>query len=306
MATVSSRLNDGMNFRSQVRNHVIRSAALLRADKLALFVQSLRQNPESVVIAMHETPHALKDKFRDQLEWAAQHFTITTLEGFAGLWDEPRRRSGSKPLLLFTFDDGRESNYSIAAPLLESLGGRGVFFVVPAFAECTDQQSALDFYRARINPQSRPGEEALEDWRPMNPAQVADLSARGHAIGNHTLTHQRLMGLSPETLDQEIAESARKLSSWTKKPVEAFAWTFGWDQIDANAWRCIQHHHRFCFSPCAGTIHPGRDQPSLLWRREIEARYSAPEFGFSYSGLVDLWWGNRRKQLRAMLLPSRP
>jgi len=69
----------------------------------------------------------------------------------------------------------------------------------------------------------------------MTPAQIADLAARGHTIGNHTLTHERLVDLSPETLEREIGDSARQLASWTKKPVDAFAWTFGWDAIDAMA-----------------------------------------------------------------------
>ena len=254
---------------------------------------------------MHETPASLESQLREQLEFASQHFAITSIEGLAKLWDVDSESEGSsKPLLLFTFDDGRESNYTVAAPLLESFGGRGVFFVVPAFAESGATNKALSFYRMRMNRNSKPGDEQLEDWKPMNPEQIADLARRGHAIGNHTLTHQRLVGLSAETLEREIGDSARQLASWTKKPVEAFAWTYGWDAIDSNAWRTIQRYHRFCFSPCAGTINRRRDQPSLLWRREIEARYSAPEYRFCYSGLIDLWWSNRRARLRELLRSS--
>ena len=135
----------------------------------------------------------------------------------------------------------------------------------------------------------------------MNPEQVIDLASRGHAIGNHTLTHERLVGLPSEQLEREIGDSARKLASWTKRPVDAFAWTFGWDSIDSDAWETIRRYHRFCFSPCAGPIDSRHDDPSLLWRREIEVRYSTPELRFSYSGLVDLWWRGRRKKLRDML-----
>jgi peptidoglycan/xylan/chitin deacetylase (PgdA/CDA1 family) len=138
----------------------------------------------------------------------------------------------------------------------------------------------------------------------MTPAQVGDLAARGHAIGNHTLTHKRLVGLSPENLEREIGDSSRKLSAWTKKPVDAFAWTFGWHEIDANAWQAIRRYHRFCFSPCVGAIDTRCDRPPLLWRREIEVRYSAPEFRFAYSGLVDFWWRTRRRYLRNLLRVS--
>ncbi len=290
-----------MDFRSQARAFLIQAAALVRADDLALRVQKRKGHSRGLIVGMHETPPSMESQFREQLEWASQHFMITNLEGFTKLWSQRQAYDDQrKPPLLFTFDDGRESNYTVAAPLLESFGGRGVFFVVPAFAECT-AADALAFYRSRINPNSRPGDEKWEDWRPMSPSQVGELAARGHAIGNHTLTHQRLAGLSPERLEREIGDSARKLAIWTRKPVDAFAWTFGWDAVDANAWQIIQSHHRFCFSPCAGAIDSRHDTPGLLWRREIELKYSAEEYRFLYSGLVDPWWSTRRKRLRKML-----
>jgi peptidoglycan/xylan/chitin deacetylase (PgdA/CDA1 family) len=290
-----------MNFRSQARTFLIQAATLARADELAFHLQKHRGRSRGLVVGVHETPASLAAQFREQLEWAARHFTIVSLEGFAKLWELPSDSDVSrKPPLLFTFDDGRESNYTVAAPLLESLGGRGVFFVVPAFVECAAGE-ALAFYRSRINPNSRPGDETREDWKPMSPAQIGELAARGHAIGNHTLTHQRLEGLSPDALEREIGDSARKLVSWTNKPVDAFAWTFGWDAIDKNAWQVIQRHHRFCFAPCPGAIDSRYDSPALLWRREIEVKYSAAEYRFLYSGLVDAWWSTRRRRLRRML-----
>jgi peptidoglycan/xylan/chitin deacetylase (PgdA/CDA1 family) len=275
-------------------------------DELAFRIQKRNGHSRALVVGMHETPASFAAQFRKQLEWVSQHFTITGLEGFARLWEE-RSESYTNPKcpVLFTFDDGRESNYTVAAPLLESFGGRGVFFVVPAFAECAAGE-ALAFYRSRINPNSRPGDERWEDWKPMSPGQIGELADRGHAIGNHTLTHQRLTGLSPEALEHEIGDSARKLTSWTGRPVDAFAWTFGWNAVDANAWEVIRRHHRFCFAPCAGTIDSRYDTPDLLWRREIEVKYSAAEYRFLYSGLVDPWWSTRRSRLRRMLRVSLP
>ena len=294
-----------MSIRSQARSLLIQAATLVRMDALAFRIQKHNGRSRGLVVGMHETPASLAQRLREQLAWISQHFTIASLEGFAKLWEQHSASEvGCKPPILFTFDDGRESNYTVAAPVLESFGGRGVFFVVPAFAECGAEE-ALAFYRSRINPNSRPGDEKWEDWKPMRPAQVAELAARGHAIGNHTLTHQRLLGLSPEALEHEIGDSARKLSSWTKRPVDAFAWTFGWDAIDANAWEIIRRHHRFCFAPCAGTIDSRHDSPALLWRREIEVKYSAAEYRFLYSGLVDPWWSTRRGRLRKMLQVSR-
>jgi peptidoglycan/xylan/chitin deacetylase (PgdA/CDA1 family) len=293
-----------MNFRSQLRTRLIQSTTFSHLDALAFRLQKLRHRPQAIVVAMHETPVSLQARFRQQLEWASQRFTITSLEGLAELWTQQQRRQfqpTDKPLLLFTFDDGRESNYQVAAPLLESFGGRGVFFVVPEFAECSEPAVALSFYRTHINPDSSSGAGPEQDWKPMSPTQIADLASRGHAIGNHTLTHARLRNLSIERLEKEIGDSARKLAAWANHSIDAFAWTFEWDAIDANAWQVIRRYHRFCFSPCAGAIDHRFDQTSLLWRREVEVRYSSAELRFAYSGLVDLWWRSRRKRLQQML-----
>ncbi|HTR68107.1 MAG TPA: polysaccharide deacetylase family protein [Terriglobales bacterium] len=291
-----------MSLRSQARTSYIRAAAALGLDELALFLNSKRRQAAwGVVVEVHDTPPALAGQFRSQLEWVAEHFRIVNLETFAELWSAPAaaQREG-KPWALFTFDDGRESNYEVGAPLLESFGARGVFFVVPAFVECP-QDEAFTFYRSNVNPESKVGDELHEDWKPMNPGQIRDLAARGHAIGNHTLSHARLLGLSRENLEREIGESARKIAAWTDKAVDAFAWTFSWDSVDPAAWEVIRRYHRFCFTPCAGAVDGTTDQPSLIWRREIEVRYSPAEFRFFYSGLGDFAWASRRRKLRKLL-----
>ncbi len=291
-----------MNLRDRAKILVIRAATAIRLDELMLRFQTRGKGGRyGLVVAMHETPASLESKFREQLAWVSTRFTITSLDRFAGVWDPGSEwETASRPPILFTFDDGRESNYTVAAPLLESFGGRGVFFVVPDFVDCAPEQQ-LDFYRNKINPNSKPGDETWEDWKPMSPRQIADLSNRGHTIGNHTLSHARLDGLSRHNLELQIHDSACKISSWTGRPVDAFAWTFGWDAIDRAAWDTIQRCHRFCFAPCPGAIDARRDRPQLLWRREIEVKYSPEEYRFLYSGLVDPWWSTRRRRLRRML-----
>jgi peptidoglycan/xylan/chitin deacetylase (PgdA/CDA1 family) len=292
-----------MSLRSQVRRLVIQVATLARADEIALRFDKRNNRARGVVVAMHETPLSLEAQFREQLKWVCQHFAICDLQTFVNRLRNPCSSPNTKIPILFTFDDGRASNYQVAAPILESFGGRGVFFVVPAFAE-QSMHEALAFYRSRMNPDSRPGDEQWEDWKPMNPAQVSELASRGHSIGNHTLTHSHLLGLSADTLEREIGESASKIASWTGKPVDAFAWTFGWDSIDANAMRVIRRHHRFCFAPCAGWVDAYDLDQSLIWRRELEVKYSRAEYRFIYSGLADPWWGVRRARLRKILPTS--
>jgi len=288
----------------------MRTAAVLRADELSLALRRwlvlCGQSPRMLVIEMHETPERDEPLLRRQLEWVVRHFTLVDLPTFARLWQEyrtnPRALSKgiSKPPVLFTFDDGRLNNYTVAAPLLESLGARGVFFVVPQFVRC-DPQEARKFYYDRIDTRELPPSLPEEETCSMTPQHIADLARRGHSIGSHTYSHVNLAALPEGQLHHEIVDSAAQIAAWTGHPCDAFAWTFSWDSITPTAWKLIQQHHRFCFAPCPGSVDCRIDSPSLIWRTEVEVVYPARDFRFMYAGLADPLWRGKRERLRAMM-----
>jgi len=287
-----------------LRTSVIQTVASLHLDEVMLRRlrrRASRSGPLVLAVEMHETLQRDAGQLRRQLEWVAEHFTLISPETFFGLWDRTRTPPNlSKPAVLFTFDDGRESNYTVVAPMLESMGARGLFFVVPEFVGLTARE-ARDFYYSRIDIRGLAPSESGEHWTPMNPDQLADLTRRGHSIGNHTLSHVSLADLSRSDLERQIGTSAEMISSWTQKSVEALAWPYSWNAITREAWDLIRKTHRFCFSPCPGTTNCSQDSPHLIWRTEIEAYYSDQEYRFMYSGLVNPAWAGSRRRLRALL-----
>ncbi|MBX3062031.1 MAG: polysaccharide deacetylase family protein [Anaerolineae bacterium] len=95
--------------------------------------------------------------------------------------------------VLLTFDDGGISAYTQIAPLLESHGWRGHFFITTA----------------------RIGEPTF-----MNADQIRELASRGHVIGSHSHTHPSLIsGLSNDVLLDEWRTSAQILSEIIDQPV---------------------------------------------------------------------------------------
>ena len=76
---------------------------------------------------------------------------------------------GKRGGLVFTLDDGTVDQYEVAAPVLEKYGLRAIFNIIP----------------------SRIGEPNMMTWD-----QVRDLVKRGHALGNHTMTHPNLNRLA--------------------------------------------------------------------------------------------------------------
>lgn len=287
------------------RNLVLRIASATHVNHLALPSQaSDATGGRIIIVAMHETLGEHAEQFRRQLGWVAEHFKVIDPETFArAIETKVRPWTGSRPAVLFTFDDGRESNYLVAAPILESLGARGIFFVVPRFIGLTAKESR-DFYYSRIDVRNMPrdGQAEEEVWKPMTPDQLADLTRRGHWIGNHTLSHVRLTGLSEKELALEIEQSSRQITDWTGQPVDAFAWTYAWDAIDRKSSDLIKKNHRFCFAPCPGTVDIVNDSPFLLWRKEIESYYAPSEYEFMYGMLVDLFWQGKRNKLRKLLI----
>jgi peptidoglycan/xylan/chitin deacetylase (PgdA/CDA1 family) len=287
-----------------LREGVIQVVAGLRLDEVSLWLQRMelrRTGPQVLVVEMHETLKKDSAQLQRQLAWAARHFTLISPETFFELWDRTHVDLGwAKPALLFTFDDGRESNYEVAAPLLESMGARGLFFVVPDFIGLRGGE-ARDFYYSRIDIRGQPPAESEEVWTPISPQQLLDLVRRGHGVGNHTLSHVNLAGLSSSELQRQVETGSEKIAAWTQRRVEAFAWPYAWNAITREAWDLIGKTHRFCFSPCPGTMHCSSDSPHLIWRTEIEGYYAEPEYRFMYSGMANPIWAGKREWLRGTL-----
>lgn len=85
----------------------------------------------------------------------------------------------------FTFDDGGLSFLTVAAPILEKYGHRGVFFIA------TDYISTQGF---------------------LSVEQVKELDKRGHIIGSHSCSHPHNMaGLPDDEISKEWKESKNKL-----------------------------------------------------------------------------------------------
>jgi peptidoglycan/xylan/chitin deacetylase (PgdA/CDA1 family) len=103
-----------------------------------------------------------------------------------------------KPLIL-TFDDGSETVYSTALPLMERYGFDGVAYIVHNYVGIPGYMSA---------------------------DQIRALYASGWEIGSHGLSHIDLTA-RPDRQDDEIVESRRRLQALLEVPVLSFAYPFG-------------------------------------------------------------------------------
>lgn len=107
--------------------------------------------------------------------------------------DYLKKKHLAKESVLFTFDDGGSSFYTIIAPVLEKYGFKGVFFVSTNFI----------------------GNNTF-----LTAEQIEELSKRGHIIGSHAHTHEHLYTLSDNQIYNEWKNSIEILSKIIGKDVE--------------------------------------------------------------------------------------
>ena len=103
-----------------------------------------------------------------------------------------------KPIIL-TFDDGSETTYTTALPIMQRYDFTGTSYIVYNYV------GILNY---------------------MNVDQIHALYASGWEIGSHGLSHTDLTTRSDRQMD-EIVESRRKLQSLLGIPIFSFAYAFG-------------------------------------------------------------------------------
>jgi peptidoglycan/xylan/chitin deacetylase (PgdA/CDA1 family) len=102
--------------------------------------------------------------------------------------------------IMITFDDTREEQFNTAAAILDSLGMKGVFFVMTI-------------------PIGKPGY--------MTAGQIKQLSDNGHVIGCHTWDHPDVRYISATAWDMQISRPKQALETITGKKVSYFAYPYG-------------------------------------------------------------------------------
>jgi peptidoglycan/xylan/chitin deacetylase (PgdA/CDA1 family) len=132
--------------------------------------------------------------FRDQLDAIVSggYHTIT-------LDDLELPFSAPRPTLI-TFDDGHESDFTIAAPDLAKRNLHAIFFVIWSYL-------------------GQPGYLTRD--------QVVELRRDGFEIGSHGMTHSRLTQITPAEASNEVLESKRRLEDLLQEPIAGLALPFG-------------------------------------------------------------------------------
>jgi peptidoglycan/xylan/chitin deacetylase (PgdA/CDA1 family) len=147
--------------------------------------------------------------------------------------------------ILITFDDGVQSVYDSALPVMQKYGFTGVAYIVNNYMNSQDQTY-------------------------MRPDQVKQLAAAGWEIGSHSLNHIDLTR-APERQRNEVVESRKQLEAELGIPVLTFAYPFG--SLDSSAVDYVHYAGYIAAMGLGPTVDQGIGNLFNLQRRDIKGSY---------------------------------
>ncbi len=260
-----------------------------------------RLSPQLRVINYHGVPERFRRDFVSQLRRLRDYAPILHPNELADFHAADQFVSGLR--LLLTFDDGLLNHYTVVADCLEDMGLRGLFFIPVGFVDMAarSRSERVSYFRANIRPHWDVRHRWADDLLPMSWEMVRELVERGHAIGSHTWSHQRLgAGLPPSVYRREILEAADRIEDEIGAPLVYFGWPFGDPEAySSEALTLVRRRHRFGFSTFALPLRPGGD-PHLINRVNLEAGFPTARLRLALDGFLDVkmyprWAGVRRR-----------
>jgi peptidoglycan/xylan/chitin deacetylase (PgdA/CDA1 family) len=141
-----------------------------------------------------------------------------------------------------TFDDGYQSVYDHAFPILQRYG-----FSATVFLTVGDNGSTADSERLPSM-----CERSMLSWR-----EIREMHRRGIAIGGHTLTHPDLTRLRGEHLKAEVVSGKDVIEDALGAQVDSFAYPFG--RYDQQCREIVSRHFVCACSDRLGLLRAGSD-----------------------------------------------
>jgi peptidoglycan/xylan/chitin deacetylase (PgdA/CDA1 family) len=129
---------------------------------------------------------------------------------------------------VLTFDDGYESVYREAFPILQALGWPATVFLIAGSVSTFDDDARLPTWKER---------------RMLSWGQVREMHRAGIAMGGHTQSHPHLTHLTEDEIAAELVGSKRAIEEALGSSIRSFAYPYG--EYDPRC-RAIASQHFGC------------------------------------------------------------
>lgn len=148
-----------------------------------------------------------KSKFETQME----HLKSNGYNSVRLMDLNPEYRLPEKPIII-TFDDGYESIYKNAIPVLNKFNFKAVIFIVTNYIGQINTWESTQFQ---------------QKFRHLSVDQIRNLRKNDHEIGSHSKLHNYLPSLNEKMLADEIEGSKAKIDRLLGEEITSFCYPYG-------------------------------------------------------------------------------
>ncbi len=166
-----------------------------------------------------------------------------------------------------TFDDGYESVYQEAFPVLQRYHMSATVFLAVGKERSTEDKTRLP---------------SLEGRPMLNWQEIREMHRFGIEFGAHTCTHPNLTRLSPKQIDSEMGDSKKIIADGLSFPVRSFAYPYG--RYNHHVLEMARSYFVCACSDRLGLVAVGKDPYTL---KRVDAYYLRSEklFDLMLTGL---------------------
>ena len=181
----------------------------------------------------------------------------------------------SRAEIAFTFDDGFKECYTIIAPVLKRYNISACFFINPSVIESSDN-FRLTFLKEKLL--------LNENKQFMSWDDIKNLHFDGHIIGNHTLNHIALKGISYKDAFDEVNISKSILENHLSYQCKYFAFPYGREKnFDEIGLKAAIECHKLSFTSCNYSNFFFKKNNRILSRRHFEGCWNKRDIDFFLS-----------------------
>jgi peptidoglycan/xylan/chitin deacetylase (PgdA/CDA1 family) len=241
-------------------------------------------------ISYHGTPAEDLDAFERHIQFYSKYYTNVTKQDLDDFFKNKTWHK-NKPGMIVSFDDGHKNNL-LAIPILEKYGFTGWFCVVPKFIDC---ETKVQPEYAQNNGIGLHFGKYIERNYALTWEDVRAISMK-HEIVSHTLSHHRINQQEDKLLlEREIKSSKQLIEQQINKKVDVFCWVGGLtENYSKMAFDCIiDSGYSYAFMTNSLPIEK-HSSPLLIERNCVDTSFSLPYVQFSISGIIDLFYKNKR------------
>lgn len=248
------------------------------------------KNKKLRIVNLHHIPEIYFKKLKKNILLLSKDFDILDPASFFDI--VIKKRAIQRDSILFTFDDGYNSQLNFAKQVLDTFNIKAIFFIVPNFAKIKDKNESFSFLQNNIK-------YKLYNKRPdislsnMKWDDIKYLHQKGHVIGAHSLNHLNLTKIeNQKKLEEEILSDRDAISiKIGSSKIINFAYPFGdIKSINSDVFKIISKHFVNIFSGVRGNNLNNQNKNFIFRRDAIEADFNIDLIKMFLSGFSDFYY----------------